>query len=195
MPSHLTGRLWVPAPSLLVWRGLWKPISHRGGWRQSWESLTSWSRPTSALCQCRGPARALWDLPGQLAELRPSPRRLRDRRASWLQPSQGPGLESPLDLSGLYQAMAPGQQAGSVRSGEFMPTLAFPSDPSKRRLLIPSLRPGWKPVSLVLSSTRSPCTPTPDLPLIQGTDTAQHKGLNLYVFHIFFKMHFILSFF
>lgn len=107
MPSHLTGRLWVPAPSLLVWRGLWKPISHRGGWRQSWESLTSWSRPTSALCQCRGPARALWDLPGQLAELRPSPRRLRDRRASWLQPSQGPGLEPPLDLSGLYQAMAP----------------------------------------------------------------------------------------
>lgn len=46
-----TWPLQLPAPSLEVCWGLWKLIQ-RGGWRQSWESLTSWCLPISALFYC-----------------------------------------------------------------------------------------------------------------------------------------------
>lgn len=62
--------------------------------------------PLSAKSQ--GPAWALWVLPGQLAKLlRPSSHHLRDQRAPpALRPSQGPGLQPPLDLPSLHQAVA-----------------------------------------------------------------------------------------
>lgn len=151
---------------------------------ESWDSLTSWLVPASALFYCcrRRPSHRAGGhlgLHGSCPAGRPScyshhPVASGTKGTPALQPRRGPGREPALGPPGLYQAVAT-STAGGSSSGEFMTMFPFPSESWEET--VACLPPSSPKTCVTLSphprqprlETQPPFTPTVHLPPLPST--------------------------